>query len=313
MAQPSNLNRMRRRAHVGSKRSPADRLRAGTVVVAVIVAVAVLALAGETRTRTERLTILQFNLCGNACNRGALGVVSNLATAIHTRQPFAVTLNEVCENQYAWLRADLDHYHGRFEATGPRCRNGARYGNAVMLRTTRVTHMGSWSLPNPARDEIRRLVCVGTSRPGIPSLAVCATHISNVAGNIAPQLTAVADVLTRLDADHAVLLGGDLNVVPADARMDSLYDTCYATGRGRFVEADSAGSAGCASRALNNAKVGAEAINQHTYAEVKFDYIFLSKGDWSLSGADVTDVATGLSDHKALWAYAALEPGAVSA
>jgi endonuclease/exonuclease/phosphatase family metal-dependent hydrolase len=278
------------------------RLRTGAIAAAAFIAVAAglagLAALALSDSEQGKQTYLQFNLCGNACNSGSLLVVTDLVRWVQDRQPFALTLNEVCENQYDRLRSDLGRYSGRFEATGPTCRNGARFGNAILVRTTDVSLVGSWELPNPAGDEPRRLMCLRTQPSAAPSLVVCVTHISNEAANIEAQVSAVADLLSTLDMNNAVLLGGDFNTVPGDARMDPLYRTCEGGG-GLFHEAD---TGGCANRSVVNGKVGPDVINEGTYGPHKYDYIFLSDEHWSSSTADVTAPATGLSDHEALWA-----------
>gem|GEM_PF-1779707 len=274
--------------------------RAAGIVAAAAAMVAAFALSGDAPATAYRQTYLQFNLCGNACSSGGLGVVTDLERSIRERRPFAVTLNEVCENQYDRLLADLVPYQGRFDPTGATCRNGARFGNAVLVRTTNVNLVGSWELPNPARDETRRIMCVSSQLPRAPSLVICVTHVSNESGNIAAQVSVVAGIVNGLDVNNAVLLGGDFNTDPADARMNPLYSsTCDGSGTGGFQEAD---SAGCSGRSLINKKVGSDVINEDTYGRHKFDYIFLSDGDWSSPGADASDAAYGLSDHDALWA-----------
>jgi endonuclease/exonuclease/phosphatase family metal-dependent hydrolase len=282
-------------------RVPAAGLAAGAAVVAAVVAVAAVAFSTGRGAAAHHL-YLQFNLCGNACNDGGLGVVGELVTAVRARRPFAVTLNEVCENQYARLRADLAAYHGHFDPTGARCRNGDRYGNAVLVRTAEVDVIGGWDLPNPARDEARRLLCLSTRLPEAATLVVCVTHVSNDGGNIAAQVDVVADQLRRLAVAGPVLVGGDFNTNPADARLDPLYRTCDGSGPGMFHEAD---SGGCVNRSLLNHPFGPDVINQHTYGRDKYDYIFLSHGGWSTFAAEATD-AGGFSDHDALWATANL-------
>jgi endonuclease/exonuclease/phosphatase family metal-dependent hydrolase len=274
-------------------------VRAMVLGAAVLVVVAVFALSGSAQASGYRQTYLQVNLCGNACNDGRLAVVTALERSIRARLPFAVTLNEVCENQYTRLRADLGPYQGRFDPTGPICHDGARYGNAILVRAGGISPAGSWQLPNPAGDETRRLMCVGTQLSGAPPLLVCVTHISNVAGNHAAQIGTVASVLSGLSFDHAVLLGGDFNSDPADPVLDPLYGKCYGSGTGDFQEA---GSTGCASRAAVDRPAG---LNQATYPHHKFDYLFLSGAHWSAVSAAAADVAGGLSDHEGLWATAA--------
>jgi endonuclease/exonuclease/phosphatase family metal-dependent hydrolase len=277
--------------------------RAGTAVAvagAAIVSTAML-FAGGTNAAAGRQTYLQLNMCGNACNHGGLAVVGNLVGIIAAGKPSAVTLNEVCENQYDRLRADLRAYHGRFDPTGPTCSNGSRYGNAVLVHTPGVDLVGSWQLPNPAGDETRRLMCLNTRPPGTSSLVVCVTHISNVQANIAAQIDAIAALLHALGGTHAVLLGGDFNTDPADARLNSLYSTCYSSGTGAFEEAD---SAGCGSRVTTQTRRSTDVLNEDTFHRHKLDYIFLSDGHWSTARASTVDAANGLSDHDALWATA---------
>jgi len=276
-------------------------LATGAVIVAVTV-VGALAASGEQRPPTHRQTYLQYNLCGNACNSGALGVITDLVRSIRQAGPFVVMLNEVCENQYAELTAELASYKGRFDPTGPRCRNGARYGNAILARATELDLIGSWLLPSPVPDETRRLMCLRTP-PTDGSLVLCITHLSNGDGNLGPQVTAVAELLNGLSDGSPIVLGGDFNIDPADRRMDPLYSSCYGTGTGRFREVD---SPGCASRSTLNRRHGSDVINEHTYGQHKFDYVFLSEGDWSTPNADVTKPENGLSDHNALWATIAL-------
>jgi endonuclease/exonuclease/phosphatase family metal-dependent hydrolase len=272
-------------------------LTAGVVVVAV----AALAVASEP-SGVYRHTYLQFNLCGNACNHGGFGVVEELVGAVRSRRPYAVTLNEVCENQFSRLRAELAAYHASFDPTGARCRDGGRYGNAVLVRSATVDVVGGWDLPNPARDESRRLLCLSTRLPDTATLVVCVTHVSNYPGNIAAQVDTVAGHLGRLAADHAVLVGGDFNTNPADPRLDPLYRTCDGSGPGLFLEAD---AGGCANRSLRNHPVGADVINQDTYGRHKYDYLFLSDGGWSSFAAQTAGVE-GFSDHDTLWATATL-------
>jgi len=276
-------------------------LATGAVIVAVV-AVGAFAASGDSGPATQRQTYLQYNLCGNACNSGGLGVVADLVRAIRQASPSAVLLNEVCENQYAELEAELATYKGRFDPTGPRCRNGTPYGNAILIRATEVNLVGSWMLPNPARDETRRLMCLRVP-DAATSLVLCVTHLSNDDGNTGPQASAVATILNGLSGEPAIVLGGDFNTDPADPRLDPLFSACYGTGNGPFREVD---SPGCASRSTLNRRYGSDVINEHTYGQHKFDYVFLSEGHWSTPDADVTRPESGRSDHAALWVTVAL-------
>ena len=245
----------------------------GAVVSALVVAV-------PTGPHPTDATYLQFNMCGNLCNHGALDVVRNLEDTVSAERPAAVTLNEVCENQYDQLRLDLPGFGGRFDPTGPHCDNGTRYGNAVLTRGSAADLVGSWPLPNPGGDEGRRLMCVRGR-----ALVVCVTHVSFVAANIAVQVDAVAGILRGLPAGAPVLLGGDFNADPADARMDPLYRT----GSGALTEA------GSRSRSSTDADA--------TFGRRKIDYIFLGHGGRRPGvRAAAVDAGRGRSDHRALLA-----------
>jgi endonuclease/exonuclease/phosphatase family metal-dependent hydrolase len=111
---------------------------------------------------------------------------------------------------------------------------------------------------------------------------------------------AVADILHGLTNDP-IVVGGDFNTDPADPRLDPLYSSCYGSGTGTFREAD---SPGCASRSGLNRRHGSDVINEYTYSQHKFDYLFLSDGRWSAPEAHAAPTKNGRSDHGALWASA---------
>jgi endonuclease/exonuclease/phosphatase family metal-dependent hydrolase len=271
----------------------------GLAVAALAVAGPISAHPADAHATPVRQAYLQFNMCGNACNHGGLAVVHNLEHTIAADRPVAVTLNEVCENQYERLRRDLPGYAGRFDPTGPVCGNGTRYGNAVLVHGSGLDVLGGRQLPNPAGDETRRLLCVRGHPAGAAALVVCVTHISFVAGNIAAQIDAVAGYLRGLPGGEAILLGGDFNTDPGDARLDPVYSNRYDAGTGSFTEADSAASH---SRMGTGRRPGADGVNETTFAKTKLDYIFLADGHWSAARATVVDAGGGLSDHGALLA-----------
>jgi endonuclease/exonuclease/phosphatase family metal-dependent hydrolase len=262
------------RARAGDDR-PVTRRRAMWWRIAAILAAVVAALALSTGAPAlpYRLTFLQANLCGNACNGGRFTVIAHLEDAIRERQPFAVTLNELCENQFTRLRGDLVTYRARFEPTGPTCHNGSRYGNAILVRSSQVTLVGDWLLPNPAHDETRWLTCLHVA---VPRLTVCGVHVSSFLENVGPQVSAIVNVLSGLGEPGPLVLAGDFNTDIADHRLDPL--------RSGYTESDT----------------------QHraTFERSKFDDVFFSHGGWSTPTADVVDVAGGLSDHLGLWAAA---------
>jgi endonuclease/exonuclease/phosphatase family metal-dependent hydrolase len=264
------------------------------VLAVILVAVVVLAFTGEAAAPPARLLFLQANICGNVCNDGGPAVVDALAASVRTREPAGVTLNELCENQYTRLVGELPAYRGSFDPTGPTCHNGTRYGNVILLRTNQISLVGSWLLPDVAGDESRRVQCLR----GLPGMLVCGVHISSFPGNVAVQVRAVADRMDPLVRTDAVLLAGDFNADPANPGLDPLFRPCYLHGTGHF---DEAAYPGCASRQVIPARVD-------TFEHHKFDYVYLSTGDWSDPRAEVADAVGGRSDHLALWVTVTLQP-----
>jgi len=144
----------------------------------VVLVYALLRLPADAGTPPATLSILQFNMCGNACGT-RFAVVDDLEAEItgRTRQPFVVTLNEVCRGQYDRLLANLP-YHGHFQPTMPnRCWDGSDYGIAVLVRSSDVGYAGSAPLPAPAGGEPRTVTCVRTAFQSRP-LVACATHLA---------------------------------------------------------------------------------------------------------------------------------------
>jgi endonuclease/exonuclease/phosphatase family metal-dependent hydrolase len=257
------------------------------VAATLTVLLATVGLSGDARPTDAPYTLLQFNICGNACSSGGDGIVNALAGAVQHRRPFAVTLNEVCENQFARLAAELPAYRGHFDPTGPKCRNGAPYGNAVLMRGSSLSVIGSWMLPAVIFEEDRRLLCVRSGE-----VTVCVTHLSVEESNREGQIAAIATVLSGLSGP--LVLAGDFNLDPSDPRLDPLYQ--------RYDEVDNG------DRTWLNEPAGADVRNEDTFNRHKFDYIFLSVPDWSTTGAHADDPVGGLSDHDALWATATLRP-----
>jgi endonuclease/exonuclease/phosphatase family metal-dependent hydrolase len=260
----------------------------------VVLVYALLRLPADAGTPPATLSILQFNMCGNACGT-RFAVVDDLEAEItgRTRQPFVVTLNEVCRGQYDRLLADLP-YHGHFQPTMPnRCWDGSDYGIAVLVRSSDVGYAGSAPLPAPAGGEPRTVTCVRTAFQSRP-LVACATHLDTDPANTASQVTAVVEHAGAFRAGAAVVVGGDFNTTPGRPALDPMDAD--------FVEADAADDAftgGC-SRARCGDGPG------YAHPTRKIDYVFLSRGDFTGVSALVTSAAH--SDHTPLRATATLAP-----
>jgi len=260
----------------------------------VVLVYALLRLPADAGTPPATLSILQFNMCGNACGT-RFAVVDDLEVEItgRARQPFVVTLNEVCRAQYDQLLAALP-YHGHFQPTMPnRCWDGSDYGIAVLVRSSDVGYAGSAPLPAPAGGEPRTVTCVRTTVRAEP-LVACATHLDTDPANTASQVATVADHADAFRAGAAVVVGGDFNTTPAQPALDPM--------RAGFVEADAADeafTAGCARARCGDAP-------GYAHPTRKIDYVFLSRGDFTGISALVTSAPH--SDHTPLWATAALAP-----
>jgi endonuclease/exonuclease/phosphatase family metal-dependent hydrolase len=260
----------------------------------VVLVYALLRLPADADTPPGTLSVLQFNMCGNACET-RFAVVDDLEAEIASRdqQPFVVTLNEVCRGQYDRLLANLP-YHGHFQPTVPnRCWDGSDYGIAVLVRSSNVAYAGSTPLPAPAGGEARTVTCVRTAVQGRP-LVACATHLDTDPANTASQVAAVADHADGYRAGAAVVVGGDFNSTPGQPTLDPMD--------AGFVETDAADDAftgGC-SRARCGDGPG------YAHPTRKIDYVFLSRGDFTGVSALVTSAPH--SDHVPLRVTATLAP-----
>ena len=268
--------------------------RAARLAGLVVLVYALLRLPADADTAPGTLSILQFNMCGNACET-RFAVVDDLEAEIASRgrPPFVLTLNEVCRGQYDRLLANLP-YHGHFEPTlRNRCWDGSDYGAAVLVRSSDVAYAGSARLPAPAGGEPRTVTCVRTAVQGRP-LVACATHLDTDPANTASQVAAVAEHAGAFRADAAVVVGGDFNTTPGRPLLHPMD--------AGFVEADAADDAftgGC-SRARCGDGPG------YAHPTRKIDYVFLSRGDFTGVSALVSSAPH--SDHTPLWATATLAP-----
>jgi endonuclease/exonuclease/phosphatase family metal-dependent hydrolase len=265
-------------------------LRVTRLAGLVVLVYALLRLPAVADPAAGTLAILQFNMCGNACGT-RFAVVDDLEWEITGlwRQPFVVTLDEVCRGQYDRLLADLP-YRGHFQPTVlNRCWDGTDYGIAVLVRGGDVAHAGNAPLPAPAGGEPRAVTCVRATVRAEP-LVACATHLDTDPANTASQVAAVAAYAGRFRG--AVVVGGDFNARPHDPALTPMT--------GRFVEADAdhdAFTGGC-SRTRCGTGPG------YAHPTRKIDYVFLSRGEFAGVSARVTDAPH--SDHVALWATATL-------
>ena len=244
--------------------------------------------AAQAQATPYNHTYLQFNMGGDKWNRGGrrLAVADAVARSVNQRNPFIVTLNEVCKNQYDRLYQKVPHY-GKFSHAGTsenpvRCANGQLYGNAILIRSSNYSVIGSF--PLPGGGEPRRLFCIKHKPTGAQPIVACVTHITNIREYRREQIARVAQITRGYWDENGVLVGGDFNVTPSDNRLDVMYRN----DKGIFNEVDADDNEPTLDRPVGRDK--------------KVDYIFLSDFDWDRLDGDATH--SGYSDHDPLWGTA---------
>jgi endonuclease/exonuclease/phosphatase family metal-dependent hydrolase len=283
--------------------SPGDvtagaRRPVAAVLLGVVAVIAGLAASGglfaeraPAQTRPDGIRLVQFNMCGQACNDGhhlAAGAVDALADY----RPDAVSLNEVCRGQLgavvSGLRSRGWAMDARFLVTAPRACDGGDYGIAVLTRSRVVdTDRLTYREQSPGTVERRGLLCVQAALGGRPT-RVCSTHLVSAregrSANIRRgQLVAAA----RLTGSYRlpVVLMGDFNMAPDDPGMTALYAADHAGSSGAFDEVD---------QGRDVCRCGASTHSSGT----KLDYVFVTARDFTARGASV--VYSASSDHDVL-------------
>ncbi|MEX0790213.1 MAG: endonuclease/exonuclease/phosphatase family protein, partial [Actinomycetota bacterium] len=241
---------------------------------------------------SPEVKLLQFNMCGSACNKGdTRTVVDSLRDTILDFEPDICLLNEACRAQVdrLWDRLDLSGFttSGCFGATAGRSecpgREGERwYGNAVLSRGVGIGKPEAIVLPNkPRLAEQRGAILMACDLRGTPAV-VASAHLAPRGKDEEfnrRQISELARIQNeRAAAGNVVIFGGDFNATP-----DQLKEI---TGEGgRFLDVDHTGHAA-------------------TFSKHKIDYILLDTGHFSRLSASVTK--SGVSDHRLLKGRATL-------
>lgn len=259
----------------------------------------------------------QFNMWGSVGHWGETeGLVESIGASVRSREPVALALQEVCENQIEALAADLKGYDYVFEPAWdePRatedpgnenrrpteCRGipgegddaalQPRYGNAVLFReglgfATDDGKVGRYDLGTFHGDnpEYRTMVCTSSTEL---NTAVCSAHLSAGSGkyenaNRTIETRNVAYYANAFFGDHSLIIGADLNTEPDDELTDLLYHEDYhdgSTGQYRELMSD------CLNQMSPYCKRGDPtlgAVDSDTHQRSgdpgrKFDYLFAS-------------------------------------
>jgi endonuclease/exonuclease/phosphatase family metal-dependent hydrolase len=167
-------------------------------------------------------TLMQMNLCLSGiagCYRKVDYPAGVQEAMVHIREahPDAVTVNEACSRDVAWI-ARQTGYHLRFSRVIynrkplPCVHPGGRglFGDAVLTKAA-IESGESRTFEAQAGPERRQWLCIST-RVGVD---VCTAHLAShetdeVAAN-APQCAELRALLARRGAARAVIFGGDVN------------------------------------------------------------------------------------------------------
>jgi endonuclease/exonuclease/phosphatase family metal-dependent hydrolase len=238
------------------------------------------------------IRLIQYNMCGSACNEGDTGpVVDAIRDSILNFRPDVCLLNEACLAQVdrLWDRLDLAGFttSGCFGATTGRSKcpgkEGQRwYGNAVLSRGVGIGEPERLALPNrPHLAEQRAAISMVADLRGTPAM-LSAAHLAPREKDTEfnrRQITMLAEVQNaKAAAGNVVIFGGDFNATPGQLKE--------ITGpKGMFRDVGHANSA-------------------PTFARRKIDYILLDTTHFSRLSATVTKSA--VSDHRLLKGRATL-------
>ncbi|MFC0623054.1 endonuclease/exonuclease/phosphatase family protein [Kribbella deserti] len=244
--------------------------------------------AGMTSAAAYSFLNLSFNICGNKCNNGRLGVADHVANAILDRptRPRTATLQEICAGQANRIgnRLAAAGYDVIHVPTAHRCDDGSAYGIALVHRGERSWYR-VWDLPNPGGHEPRKMICARLANPGF---VACSTHIDfHGDGTRGAQIRRVAGILADYDAaGHAAFVAGDFNAEAGDDQMDVMYRPAYGGGAtGTHTEGN-----GCCRRSGPATADGGRQI----------DFTFMRASHFTANWSEA--VATSVSDHHKLWA-----------
>lgn len=239
-----------------------------------------------------QVRVLQYNMCGSACNKGDTGpVVDAIRDSILDFRPDICLLNETCLAQVdrLWDRLDLAGFTtsgcfgsttGRSHCPGTEAKRW--YGNAVLSRGVGIGEPERVVLPNrPHLAEQRAAISMVADLRGTPAMLSAAHLAPREKDNEfnRRQITALAEVQNaKAAAGNVVIFGGDFNATPGQLKE-------IMGPKGMFRDVDQGGP-------------------KPTFARRKIDYILLDTAHFSRLSASVTKSA--VSDHRLLKGLATL-------
>ncbi|MEU3165437.1 endonuclease/exonuclease/phosphatase family protein [Streptosporangium sp. NPDC006930] len=265
------------------------------------------------------LKLMHFNLSGGILNNGTYPIIGRIVREVQARRPDVISLNEICDRQYAHLVDQLaaagyamQGYFQESRTFVPDCivfpdtRNEA--GNAILVRAE-VTQQKGYMFTSdhkleerdqPVVTEERSVACVVANfPPANQSVKACSTHLAD---GDASGAQAETRELTRVFGPEAnsrpFILMGDLNLTPDDAAIGTLY---YPAGSGNFWETDTYWSSCIGEDGMCEPVRGGRPTR--VGGNRKIDYTFLSRDHFSvpIAGVDIVDAGNcdthPCSDH----------------
>jgi endonuclease/exonuclease/phosphatase family metal-dependent hydrolase len=268
---------------------------------------------------TYRVNVLTYNVCAanNRKNTCAADLTparrrvwaSEVASLIRSREVDVASFTEMCYPQVSLLKRELPGYRivwygidkAHQRGGGDKCRrlwgdltdettppDGKTFGMALVFkdRTYGTPLRRRLCVDRAPADENakihpRGLLCA-RGMVGARRSVCCVTHISDTES---PKQ--VTDLIAGYAGRSPVILSGDLNRLPGDGQLTSVYG--MGLGTGRYVEVD-AMPYGVPLRGGDHTTRGGR----------KIDYIFGTEDDFRAAGADVILTKPELSDHRAL-------------
>jgi hypothetical protein len=166
-------------------------------------------LVPEAAVAATSYSVLQINMCNSGfapCYTGR--ATTGAGDLIAARRPSVVTVNETCAVDLAPIRARTGYVSVFTQSGSQKCRNGSRYGNALLFPAgtsvgtpRRVTYNAQ-----EGSVELRTLTCVAAG-----GVTACATHLSG--GNAkSAQAAQMKEIVGAYASRGPTVLGGDWNI-----------------------------------------------------------------------------------------------------
>lgn len=179
---------------------------------------------------------IDWNICGGygggdpECNNASLTSAYNLATHVNgmSIKPMAVMLQEVCRDQYQYLKGYfegmgyLTNRHSYTGGVGSACYS---YGNVVFwlggCEPGGCLTGNAFGSPYSGETDVRGWTCGKAAYPGYTA---CSTHLSPPDSAATPQANEMYNIIAVSNLFRPTLVGGDFNMEPTVGAMTQWYN-----------------------------------------------------------------------------------------